>query len=85
VRIGISAGDVTARAGDYYGVPVIEAARLCAAATGGQILASEIVRSLVGSGPRRPCAQSPSVDDESRSRHTVDPQGPPFLKRGTAL
>jgi predicted ATPase len=49
VRIGISAGDVTERAGDYHGVPVVEAARLCAAATGGQILASETIRSLVGS------------------------------------
>jgi predicted ATPase/class 3 adenylate cyclase len=49
VRIGISAGDVTERAGDYHGVPVIEAARLCAAAVGGQILASQTVRSLVGS------------------------------------
>jgi predicted ATPase/class 3 adenylate cyclase len=49
VRIGISAGDVTERAGDYQGVPAVEAARLCAAATGSQILASETVRSLVGS------------------------------------
>jgi predicted ATPase/class 3 adenylate cyclase len=49
VRIGISAGDVTERAGDYQGVAAVEAARLCAAATGGQILASETVRSLVGS------------------------------------
>src|SRR5215217_339247 len=49
VRIGISAGDVTERAGDYQGVSAVEAARLCAAATGGQILASETVRSLVGS------------------------------------
>jgi predicted ATPase/class 3 adenylate cyclase len=49
VRIGISAGDVTERAGDYHGVPVIEAARLCAAAVGGQILASQTVRLLVGS------------------------------------
>src|SRR5215216_3322559 len=49
VRIGISAGDVTERGGDYQGVSTVEAARLCAAATGGQILASETVRSLVGS------------------------------------
>jgi class 3 adenylate cyclase len=48
VRIGISAGDATERAGDYHGVAVVEAARLCAAAAGGQILASETVRSLVG-------------------------------------
>jgi predicted ATPase/class 3 adenylate cyclase len=49
VRIGISAGDVTERAGDYQGVSAVEAARLCAAAGGGQILVSETVRSLVGS------------------------------------
>jgi predicted ATPase/class 3 adenylate cyclase len=49
VRIGISAGDVTERAGDYQGVAAVEAARLCAAAAGSQILASETVRSLVGS------------------------------------
>jgi predicted ATPase/class 3 adenylate cyclase len=49
VRIGISAGDVSTRGGDYYGVPVIEAARLCAASLGGQILASDGVRMLVGS------------------------------------
>jgi predicted ATPase len=49
MRIGISAGDVTERAGDYHGVAAIAAARLCTAATGGQILASETVRSLVGS------------------------------------
>jgi predicted ATPase/class 3 adenylate cyclase len=49
VRIGISAGDVTERARDYHGVAVVEAARLCAAAMGGQVLASETVRSLVGS------------------------------------
>jgi class 3 adenylate cyclase len=49
VRIGISAGDVVERAGDYQGVSAVEAARLCAAAAGGQILVSETVRSLVGS------------------------------------
>ena len=48
VRIGISAGDVVERAGDYYGVSAVEAARLCAIAAGGQILASETVRSLAG-------------------------------------
>ncbi len=49
VRVGISAGDVLERAGDYHGVPAVEAARLCSAAMGGQILASEAVGSLVGS------------------------------------
>ncbi|MCA1841957.1 MAG: AAA family ATPase [Actinobacteria bacterium] len=49
VRIGISAGDVTIEEGDYFGTPVVEAARLCAVAKGGQILVSEVVRWLAGS------------------------------------
>src|ERR1700693_1240571 len=35
VRIGIATGDATAEDGDYFGEPVVEAARLCNAATGG--------------------------------------------------
>ena len=50
VRIGISAGDVVFEKDDCFGTPVIEAARLCAAANGGQILASEIVRWMARSG-----------------------------------
>jgi class 3 adenylate cyclase len=48
VRIGLSAGDVTPENGDCFGTPVVEAARLCAAARGRQILATEVVRLLVG-------------------------------------
>lgn len=43
VRVGVSAGDVLIEDGDCFGTPVIEASRLCEAADGGQILASEIV------------------------------------------
>ena len=50
VRIGISAGDVVVDKGDCFGSPVIEASRLCGAAEGGQILASEIVRWMARSG-----------------------------------
>ena len=50
IRIGISAGDVVFDKDDCFGTPVIEAARLCAAAQGGQILASEIVRWMARSG-----------------------------------
>ena len=47
LRVGLSAGDVTMEEdGDRIGTPVIEAARLCAAASGGQILAAELVRLL---------------------------------------
>jgi class 3 adenylate cyclase/tetratricopeptide (TPR) repeat protein len=59
VRIGISAGDVTFEQGDCFGTPVIEAARLCAAAGGGQILASEMVRWLVRGGEHRFSAIGP--------------------------
>jgi len=48
VRMGITVGEAVEEDGDYFGDPVVEAARLCAAAEGGQILASEIVRGLVG-------------------------------------
>ena len=50
VRIGVSAGDVVFEDDDCFGTPVIEAARLCAAAQGGQILASEIVRWMAHAG-----------------------------------
>jgi class 3 adenylate cyclase/tetratricopeptide (TPR) repeat protein len=53
VRIGISAGDVTFEQGDCFGTPVIEAARLCDVASGGQILASGMVRWLVRGGEHR--------------------------------
>jgi len=48
IKIGISLGDATASDGDYFGIPVIEAARLCDRAQGGQILAKEIVAHLAG-------------------------------------
>jgi len=48
IRIGISAGDATFENGDWFGVPVVESARLCAAAGVGQILVSEVVRLLAG-------------------------------------
>ena len=48
VRIGIAGGEVTEDEGDYFGDPVVEAARLCMAADGGQILATDTVRAMVG-------------------------------------
>lgn len=46
VRVGISLGDVSLESGDVYGVAVVEAARLCAAAAGGEILVADLIRSL---------------------------------------
>ena len=48
MRIGISAGEVTVESDDYFGLPVIEASRLCGAAGAGQILCSELLRLLAG-------------------------------------
>src|SRR4051794_30659875 len=48
IRIGVSAGEATYEDGDYFGVPVIEASRLCGVAGAGQILSAEVVRILVG-------------------------------------
>ncbi len=48
LRVGISAGDVTREGSDCYGDPVIEAARLCAFAAGGQVLAARVVKEMAG-------------------------------------
>jgi len=47
--VGISAGEAADEDGDWFGTPVNEAARLCAAAKPGQTLTNEVVRALVGS------------------------------------
>jgi tetratricopeptide (TPR) repeat protein len=50
VRIGVSHGEAElADDQDYYGASVVEAARLCAAAVGGQIVTTELVKALTGS------------------------------------
>ena len=48
LRVGVSAGEATREADDYFGDPVIEAARLCAKAEGGQILVADLVRAMAG-------------------------------------
>ena len=48
LRVGVSAGEVSSEDGDYFGEPVIEAARLCARCASGQVLAADIVRLTAG-------------------------------------
>ena len=48
IRVGVSAGEALHEEDDYFGDPVIEAARLCAQAEGGQILVAEWVKALAG-------------------------------------
>jgi class 3 adenylate cyclase/CheY-like chemotaxis protein len=50
MRVGLSAGEVTQDGDDFFGMPVVEASRLCGAAEGGQVLISDVVRLLVGWG-----------------------------------
>jgi class 3 adenylate cyclase len=47
LRIGLNAGEVISAGDDYFGRPVVVAKRLCDQAGSGQILVSEVVRSLV--------------------------------------
>jgi WD40 repeat protein/DNA-binding SARP family transcriptional activator/class 3 adenylate cyclase len=58
LRIGISVGDAVVDNGDLQGTAVVEAARLCAAATDGAILCSEAVR--VVSANRSGCTFGPT-------------------------
>lgn len=51
VRMGIALGEVNAENGDYFGEPVVQAARLCALAEGGQILVTDVARLLARSTP----------------------------------
>ena len=48
VRIGVSLGDTTVEGGDHFGEPVVQASRLCAAAQGGQVVVSDLVRQVGG-------------------------------------
>lgn len=55
LRAGLSGGEVAHEDDDYFGDPVVEAARLCAASQRGQILASDVVRLMAGRRNRHPC------------------------------
>jgi len=48
VRIGLGAGESTVKDGDYFGMPSIEAARLCAQAPADGILISGLGKTLAG-------------------------------------
>src|SRR5215208_3950221 len=48
LRIGIAAGEATTEAGDYFGMPSIEAARLCDQAPSDGILVSQVAKLMAG-------------------------------------
>jgi class 3 adenylate cyclase/tetratricopeptide (TPR) repeat protein len=53
IRVGLSIGEVTEDDGDYFGDAVVEAARLCAAAAGDEILATQLVQLTAGRRARQ--------------------------------
>ncbi len=55
LRVGLSGGEVSHEDDDYFGDPVIEAARLCARCASGQVLAADIVRLTAGRRSRHEC------------------------------
>jgi class 3 adenylate cyclase/tetratricopeptide (TPR) repeat protein len=55
LRVALSGGEVSKEDDDYFGDPVVEAARLCAACESGQVLAADIVRLTAGRRSRHQC------------------------------
>ena len=49
LRVGLAVGEVGFEEGDVFGTPVVEAARLVASASAGQILCTALVRAIAGS------------------------------------
>jgi class 3 adenylate cyclase len=48
LRVGVATGEPVREGNDYFGMPVIIARRLCDRARGGEIVVSDLVRSLAG-------------------------------------
>ncbi len=55
LRVGLSGGEVSRENDDYFGDPVVEAARLCATCDSGQILVTDVVRAMAGRRSRHQC------------------------------
>jgi class 3 adenylate cyclase len=64
IRVGLSVGEAAVEGGDFFGIPVVEASRLCAAADSGQILVTDLMRAIVA----------------ARGGHRLDPAGELILK-----
>ncbi len=50
LRVGVHSGEAISEGGDYFGMPVVIAKRLCDRCDRGQILVSGVVRDVVGGG-----------------------------------
>jgi class 3 adenylate cyclase len=92
LRVGVSAGESAPEDDDWYGTPVVEAARLCAIADVGQTLATDVVRALLGTrgghqlrraGPvvLKGISQPVAVADVLRAPRPAPPTRPAMPKR----
>jgi class 3 adenylate cyclase len=57
IRVGLAHGDVVFEDRDVFGIPVVQAARLTAAARTGQILATAVVAAVAGGRARTTCTE----------------------------
>ena len=87
VRIGVSLGDTTAEDRDYFGEPVVEAARLCAAAQGGQIVVNALVPQVASAreGHRFHSLGGLELKGISEPVQAFELQWEPALETGVAL
>ena len=75
LRVGLSGGEVSREDDDYFGDPVIEAARLCARCESGQVLAADIVRLTAGRRSRHECRSLGRAHPEGSARSGGDRRG----------
>jgi class 3 adenylate cyclase len=86
IKAGVSAGDASTAEGDVFGMPVIEAARLCDRCSAGQILAKDLVAHLaVGRGHGFRSVGALELKGLPEPLQTVEVQWEPALSSGIAL
>jgi class 3 adenylate cyclase/tetratricopeptide (TPR) repeat protein len=86
IKEGVSSGDASTTEGDVFGMPVIEAARLCERCSGGQILAKDLVAHLAaGRGHAFVSVGGLELKGLSEPISTVEVQWEPAPVTGIAL
>lgn len=83
LRVGISGGEVVREGADYFGDPVVEAARLCGMTSAGTIVVAQVVKEMAGRRSRFRYLDVGPVElkglPESVPAYEVDWEpGPPF-------
>jgi class 3 adenylate cyclase/tetratricopeptide (TPR) repeat protein len=87
LRVGLSGGEVTREDDDYFGDPVVEAARLCATCDSGQVLANDVVRAMAGRRNRHECRSLGEIAMKGLSDplETVEVLWEPLGETGTRM